>query len=72
MRLKESRKDILMATIDDTITRFLYYDRKEDEDLPLDAIQEMIESGEIELDEILGRFRTKLLDGLGFEDDNEK
>jgi len=29
--MKEKRKDLILITIDDMVTDFLYYDRKEDE-----------------------------------------
>ena len=39
---------------------FLYYDRKEDEGLPVDAIEEAVYSGEITIEQILEVFRKEL------------
>ena len=44
---------IIMCTIDDAISDLLYYDRKEDEDLPVGAIQELVAKGEITVDEMV-------------------
>lgn len=54
---------ILRGTIADLVTDFLYYDRKEDEDLPLGSIEEMILSRETTIDEIVETFRADLIDG---------
>lgn len=52
-----ARRKIILETISDTVSRFLYYDRKEDDELPRGAIEEAIESGEISVDEIVDAFR---------------
>lgn len=51
-------------TISDMVSNFLYYDRKEDEDLPRGAIEEAIEAGEISIREIVEAFRNELNRGL--------
>lgn len=56
-----SRRDVILGSIGDTVGNWIYYDRKEDEDLPRDAIQEAVEEGEITVEEILDTFREKLL-----------
>jgi len=53
-------KQIILDTIDDLCTDFLYYDRKEDEELSADALNEAILSGEITIDEIVNKFRSCL------------
>ena len=58
-------KDIILNTAGDLVCGFLYYDRKEDEDLPRDAIQSAIENNVVTVDEIVERFRTELMEGLG-------
>lgn len=50
----------LKNTIDDMVSDLLYYDRQEDEDLPRGRIEEMIESGETSVNEIVARFRAEL------------
>jgi hypothetical protein len=47
-------------TIIDMVSNFLYYDRKEDEELPVGAIEEAVRSGALSVDEIVSRFRTEL------------
>ena len=60
----ENMKQLILDTIEDMIGDFLYYDRKEDEDLPLDAIQAAIKDGEITEEEIVAEFTVQLKKGL--------
>lgn len=53
------RKDI-EATLDDMVSNLLYYNRKEDDDLPPGAIEAAIADGVISVDEIVARFRGLL------------
>lgn len=53
MSTKEERRETLEATCSDTASKLLYYDRKEDEDLPVGTIEEMVLNGEVTVDEIL-------------------
>ena len=53
-----------MNTIDDAVSNFLYYDRKEDEELPRGSIEEAIKSGDITYGEIVERFKEQLLKGI--------
>jgi hypothetical protein len=55
----------IIGIVSDMIGKFLYYDRKEDEDLPRGAIQDAIARGEITSDEIVAMFRAYLEQGLG-------
>lgn len=59
-----SRREHIMATIEDLVADFLYYDRKEDEDLPVGEIELAIEAGEISFDEIVDTFRAQLSIGM--------
>ena len=61
---ERSRRARILATISDMVTDLLFYDRKEDEDLPREAIQEAIKAGEIRVDEMVKAFSTELHDGL--------
>lgn len=49
----EDRREKLEATCSDIASKLLYYDRKEDEELPVGTIEEMILNGETTLEEIL-------------------
>ena len=53
-------KENILLTIDDLVRDFLYYDRKEDEDLQVGDIQNALIGGEITLDEIAERFKETL------------
>jgi hypothetical protein len=55
-----SRREKILAMTSDLVGRFLYYDRKEDSEFPVGAIEEAIDSGEVSLDEIVEVFRTEL------------
>lgn len=60
-----SRRDIILASINDLVVNFTYYDRKEDEDLSYEDLQAAIEEGEITIDEIVEKFRKQLVKELG-------
>ena len=57
-------KTLILGNVADLVSDFLYYDRKEDEDLPKGAIELAIENGEITVDEIVEHFRKSLEDNL--------
>lgn len=59
-----TRKENILLTIDDLVSNFLYYDRKEDESLPRGAIEEAVKSGEISEEEIVSKFSVELSKGL--------
>ena len=54
------RKENILNAVSYLAINFIYYDRKEDEDLPRGQIQEAIKAGEITVDEIVARFRAGL------------
>lgn len=58
------RHQIIRDTVSDLVSDFLYYDRKEDDDLPMGAIQEAIKVGELTADDIIDDFRIALTKGL--------
>lgn len=62
---KEERREKVFNTISDGVSNFLYYDRKEDEELPRGAIEDMITKGEITLNEMVDKFANELRIGLG-------
>jgi len=57
-------KQLLEGYITDLISDFLYYDRKEDDDLPCGAIEKAIKDGEITIDDICNMFRKEIEEGL--------
>jgi hypothetical protein len=63
-RLMTTRRKRIEAKVADLVSDFLYYDRKEDENLPRGAIEEAIEMGEVSSDEIVGWFSYALKQGL--------
>lgn len=60
MSTKEERRETLQNTIDDHVSNLLYYDRKEDEDLPMGTIEEMVEKKEVTVDEMIEWFAVPL------------
>ena len=56
----EARKKKILLTIEDLFVDWLYYDRKEDYELPLGSIKEAIEQGEITKDEIILAFHRQI------------
>ena len=52
---------LLSDTISDLVADFLYYDRKEDQELPRGAIEDMVASGETSWDEIAAKFKEELI-----------
>lgn len=63
--MAEKRRDLIETSINDLVSNFLYYDRKEDEELPRGSIQEAIAAGEISVEEIVATFNKELREGLG-------
>lgn len=57
-------KELILGTVSDLALDFLYYDRKEDEELPRGAIEQAIDDGELTVEDIVRQFRTKLIEGL--------
>ena len=58
-------RNIILDTLDDLVGSFLYYDRKEDEELPKGAIENAIANKEISIDEIAEFFKARLIEDLG-------
>lgn len=57
-------KKIIEDTISDMVMDLLYYDRKEDDELPLGVIDNLVNDGLLTADEIVEMFRIKLIEGL--------
>lgn len=56
--------DKLDSYISDTISDFLYYNRKEDEELPLGMIEDLVRNGDVTVDQIVKSFEKHLREGL--------
>ena len=59
-----SRKEIIISTVKDLVGDFLYYGRKEDEDLEIGEIENAIIKNEISIDEIIKTFESELREKL--------
>jgi hypothetical protein len=53
-------KQTILDTIDDLCSNFLYYDRKEDEDLTMELLNKAVEDGEITVKEMVDKFESCL------------
>lgn len=55
-----TRKEIILTRVEDLVSDFIYFDRKEDEDLPLNAIEDAVKNNEITKQEIVDTFSKYL------------
>lgn len=53
-------KELILNTIDDLCSAFTYYDRKEDEELSMEQLNEAVKSGIITIEEMVEKFRKNL------------
>jgi hypothetical protein len=53
----------VLLLVEDLVSNFLYYDRKEDEDMPVGKIEELVKNGDITVDKIVETFRDALVGG---------
>ena len=60
----DAQVETLMNLMEDTVSCLLYYDRKEDEDLPVGAIEKLVKDGEITIDQIVEKFEYHLREAL--------
>lgn len=56
----EDKKQKIKNVISDIVSKFVYYDRKEDEDLSMNDLDEAVKNGVITVDEMVAEFRTHL------------
>lgn len=61
----KTRRQMIIAILSDSLVDLLYYDRKEDIDVPRGSIEEAIEAGEITVNEMIAIWSAELIDGLG-------
>ena len=62
-------KELILDVTKDLVANFLYYDRKQDEDLPHGAIEEALDRGVVSVAEIVEAFRHELVTKLIEDDD---
>ena len=53
-------KSIILSRIQDLCSDFLYYDRKEDEELSMQQLNEAVASGAVTIDQMVAEFRKGL------------
>lgn len=58
--MAESIKETILLTIGDLVSDFVYYDRKEDEELSESQLDGAIADGTITIDEMVEKFRECL------------
>ena len=59
--IEDPIKQIILNKINNLASNFIYYDRKNDEDLPIEKLKEAINTGIITIDEIVNEFRKHLI-----------
>lgn len=60
MKNDKELKQIILGTIVDLVTDFIYFDRKEDEDLDIYALKDAISRGVITKEEIVKQFKESI------------
>jgi hypothetical protein len=53
-------KQKILDTITDLCSNFLYYDRKDDDELSSEDLEDAVENGTITIDEMVEEFRRQL------------
>jgi hypothetical protein len=53
-------KNYILATVQDLCSNFLYYDRKEDDDLSAEDLEDAVKKGIVTIDEMVEEFRNQL------------
>lgn len=61
---KEETKEYIFSAIDDMIIDFLVYDRKDDQFLPREVIENMVKNGDLDIDEMVDRFKDGLIQSI--------
>jgi len=60
----ERKKDLIFGAIEGLATDFLYYDRKEDANLPVGEIDDLVHKGIVTVDEMVEAFAQAIGEGL--------
>ena len=53
-------KETILGLIEDLVTDFTYYDRKGDEQLTYEQLEQAVRGGEITIDEMVAEFKKHL------------
>jgi hypothetical protein len=65
MTRKQRLRKLALDTASDVAGEFCYYGRKEDEDLPLEALQEAFDTGAVTIDDVVDEFRKVVEENFG-------
>lgn len=57
---KTKTKGLILNKIEDMCSNFLYYDRKEDQELGIDRLNEAVNNGDITIKEMVDKFEESL------------
>jgi len=55
----------VFEALENSISKFLYYDRKEDDDLNVEQFKQAVRRGDITLDEMVDYFTNSLIEYFG-------
>ena len=61
----KNKRQIILDTIEDLCSNFVFYDRKEDEDLSVDELNYTVDNKIITVDEMVEHFKDCLLNTFG-------
>lgn len=61
---KDELQTRILNTLDDTLSDFMYYDRKESEDLKIGDIEKAIVDNVITIDQLVEEFKRKLISAV--------
>jgi len=56
----EDKKNHALNLVEDVLSSYFYYDRKDDEDLSVKEMEELINSGTLTVDELIDQFSLKI------------
>jgi hypothetical protein len=62
--MSQELKNMIKGTIEDSVANFFYYNRKEDEELPVGKIEMAVKEGVLTKEEILEHFRIHVTAAL--------
>jgi len=57
-------KERILNEIETVVANLLYYDRKDDEDLPVCEIEKAVKDGTIDIDEMVDKFKELLCENI--------
>ena len=60
---RAKRRKLILDTFEDSMDKFLYYDRKEDRELPVDSIDKAIKQGIVEEEDFIRILKKHLRNG---------